>query len=151
MRASSSSSNSLTNWLFSQYCPFVGESRQPIRFIKVDLPDPDGPMMATYSLRSMRRFTPRKACTCCSEPMSYVFHKSTVEIMDDSGAPDTTGCDMFKTSAAAIFLSWSSGDKCPLPSDFDPLRCCRLSIGRATPAKVTIPRLLLFWVPYYLF
>ena len=31
--------------------PFEGESRQPIKFISVDLPDPDGPMMATYSLR----------------------------------------------------------------------------------------------------
>src|SRR5436190_21216289 len=150
MRASSSSSNSLTSWPFSQYWPFVGESRQPIRFIRVDLPDPDGPMMATYSLCSMRRFTPRKACTCCSEPMSYVFHKSTVEIMDDSGAPDTTGCEIFKTSAAAIFLSWSFGDKCPLPSDVRSTPCCRLSIGRATPAKVMTPRLLLFWEPYYL-
>jgi hypothetical protein len=37
--------------------------------------------------------------------------------MDDSGVGDTTGCEIFKTSAAAIFLSWSFGDKCPLPSD----------------------------------
>ncbi len=27
-----------------------GESRQPMRFISVDFPEPDGPMMATYSL-----------------------------------------------------------------------------------------------------
>ena len=35
----------------SQYSPDVGVSRQPITFISVDLPEPDGPMMATYSLR----------------------------------------------------------------------------------------------------
>ena len=51
MRASSSSSSSLTSCWLSQYWPLDGESRQPIRFISVDLPDPDGPMMATYSLR----------------------------------------------------------------------------------------------------
>jgi hypothetical protein len=32
----------------------AGESRQPIRFMKVDLPEPEGPMMATYSLSLMR-------------------------------------------------------------------------------------------------
>ncbi len=41
--------------------PLLGVSRQPIRFIKVDLPEPDGPMMATYSPRSMEIDTPRKA------------------------------------------------------------------------------------------
>ncbi len=33
--------------------PLLGVSRQPIRFISVDLPDPDGPMIATYSPRSI--------------------------------------------------------------------------------------------------
>ncbi len=32
-----------------------GVSRQPMRFISVDLPEPEGPMMATYSLWRMRR------------------------------------------------------------------------------------------------
>ena len=32
-----------------------------MRFISVDLPDPDGPMMATYSPRSMEIDTPRSA------------------------------------------------------------------------------------------
>ena len=36
-----------------QVLPFVGVSRQPIRFISVDLPEPDGPMIATYSPRSI--------------------------------------------------------------------------------------------------
>ena len=32
-----------------------------MRFISVDLPDPDGPMMATYSPRSIWMDTPRRA------------------------------------------------------------------------------------------
>ena len=40
-----------------------------MRFISVDLPEPDGPMIATYSLRPMATSTPRKARTT-SPPMS---------------------------------------------------------------------------------
>ena len=32
-------------------------------FIKVDFPDPEGPMIATYSLRAMPKETPRRAWT----------------------------------------------------------------------------------------
>lgn len=35
--------------------------RQPITFMRVDLPDPDGPMLPAYSFMSMVRSTPRKA------------------------------------------------------------------------------------------
>src|SRR2546429_2398207 len=49
MRASASSSRSETFWALSQYSPDVGVSRQPIRFMSVDLPDPDGPITATRS------------------------------------------------------------------------------------------------------
>ena len=31
--------------------------------MRVDLPEPDGPMMATYSPRRMERLTPRNAAT----------------------------------------------------------------------------------------
>ena len=41
--------------------PRLGVSRQPIRFISVDLPDPDGPMIATYSPFSISMLTPRRA------------------------------------------------------------------------------------------
>ena len=37
-----------------------------MRFISVDLPEPDGPMMATYSLWRTRRLTPQRALTCWS-------------------------------------------------------------------------------------
>ena len=51
---------SMRNW------PSLGTSRQPMMFIIVDLPDPDGPMMATYSPEVMDRLTPRRACTTAS-------------------------------------------------------------------------------------
>src|SRR5260221_7584067 len=108
MRASSLSFIWLTCLPFSRYEPLLGVSRQPIRFINVDLPEPDGPMMATYSLRSMRRSTPRSACTC-SAPMSYVFHKSSVQIMHEDGGA-TSGASARLAVCVAIF---SSDDKGP--------------------------------------
>src|SRR5438034_5630600 len=69
MRASASSSRSETFWALSQYSPDVGVSRQPIRFMSVDLPDPDGPITATYSFFLICRLTPCSARTT-SPPMS---------------------------------------------------------------------------------
>jgi hypothetical protein len=63
MRASSSSSISETFLPLSQYSPCVGVSRQPIKFINVDFPEPDGPMIAMYSPRGMSKETPCSACT----------------------------------------------------------------------------------------
>src|SRR6266481_1527143 len=77
MYASSSSSRSLTNRPASQYFPELGESRQPIRFISVDLPDPEGPMMATYSPLRISTSTPLSACIC-SAPISYTLVSSSV-------------------------------------------------------------------------
>ena len=59
--ASASSPSSDTRCPLSQYSPPVGLSRQPIRFISVDLPEPDGPMIATYSPRMISMETPRRA------------------------------------------------------------------------------------------
>ena len=42
-------------------CPLVGTSRQPRMFMVVDLPEPDGPMTATKSPRSIVRSTPFSA------------------------------------------------------------------------------------------
>ena len=36
----------------STYSPEVGVSRQPRMFMRVDLPEPEGPTTATYSLRA---------------------------------------------------------------------------------------------------
>ena len=59
--ASSLSLISETSLPFSQYSPPSGESRHPITFINVDLPDPEAPMIATYSPDSMVTSTPRSA------------------------------------------------------------------------------------------
>lgn len=64
MWASSSSSISDTIRSLSMYVPFEGVSRQPIRFIRVDFPDPEGPMMATYDPRTMEKVTPLRAWIC---------------------------------------------------------------------------------------
>ena len=47
----------------SNNVPDVGTSRQPIIFMKVDLPDPLAPMMATNSPRFMVKETPLTACS----------------------------------------------------------------------------------------
>ena len=39
----------LTSCPLRMYWPLLGVSRQPTMFISVDLPEPDGPMNATYS------------------------------------------------------------------------------------------------------
>src|SRR5256886_14426015 len=55
IRASSSSDKSLTFCPFSQYSPAVGVSRQPIRFMNVDLPDPgphDGDVLVLANLQA---------------------------------------------------------------------------------------------------
>src|SRR6266702_2678814 len=75
-----------------------------MRFINVDLPEPDGPMMATYSLRLMLILTPRNACTCCSDPMSYVFHRSSVQMMHSAGGAFST-VDTLSTCVAILLVS----------------------------------------------
>src|SRR5262245_64261191 len=47
----------------SQYWPELGRSRQPSTFSKVDLPQPDGPMMLTYSPAQIWSESPRNAST----------------------------------------------------------------------------------------
>ena len=79
MRASSSSFIRPTSLPFSRYVPLLGVSRQPMRFISVDFPEPDGPMIATNSPRSMSTDTPLSAWTD-SAPMRYVFQRSSVWI-----------------------------------------------------------------------
>ena len=61
MAASSSSFISETTLPRSTYRPRLGVSRQPMRFMRVDLPEPDGPITATYSLGAIVKLTPRRA------------------------------------------------------------------------------------------
>src|ERR1039457_178404 len=53
----------------------------------------------------MRTFTPRSACTCCSEPMSYVFHRSSVQMMQFSGGAPICGSARFTSSVAILSFS----------------------------------------------
>ena len=70
MGPSGSGKSTLMNLIGCLDTPTKGQYWLNGQLVSEDFPDPDGPMMATYSLRWMRRLTPRSACTCCSESMS---------------------------------------------------------------------------------
>src|SRR5665213_2721413 len=65
-RARSAAGRSATGRLFSRYCPLLGESRSPKMERRVDLPQPDGPLMDTYSPFSISMCTPASACVSTS-------------------------------------------------------------------------------------
>ena len=67
--ASWNDDNADTSWPSSTYVPSVGASRQPRMCISVDLPEPDGPLMATNSFCSIRIETSRRASTS-SDPLA---------------------------------------------------------------------------------
>src|SRR5438094_6325139 len=69
-----------------KYCPDVGRSRQPTMCMKVDLPDPDGPVTATNSPRWTSRFTPRNALTSTS-PTTYVLTRLLTAMTVDMNLP----------------------------------------------------------------
>src|SRR5262245_27297858 len=63
MRARADPARPWTGTPSRSYVPEVGESRQPMIAMSVDLPDPDGPIRATNSPRWTVRSMPRRACT----------------------------------------------------------------------------------------
>src|SRR5260221_924596 len=65
-RARSDARSSATGRPFSSYDPCVGESRRPRIESKVDLPQPDGPAIDTYSPRSICTLTFDSACVSTS-------------------------------------------------------------------------------------
>src|SRR5262252_6703784 len=66
MRARSESVSDSAGLPFSQYFPLVGESRRPSSESSVDLPQPDGPAIDTYSPWPISRCTPESACVSTS-------------------------------------------------------------------------------------
>src|SRR5262245_61666912 len=63
----------------SRYRPLVSRSRQPMMFIIVDLPEPDGPITATNSPLRTSNDTPRNAWTSTS-PVLYVLWASSIRM-----------------------------------------------------------------------
>ena len=57
--------------LFRMYSPELGVSKHQSMFIKVDLPEPDGPIKATYSFLWIFKETDLSACIS-SVPMVYL-------------------------------------------------------------------------------
>src|SRR5439155_11940760 len=65
-RARSEAGSSATGRLLSRYEPSVGESSRPRIDSSVDLPQPDGPAIDTYSPLPIWRWIPDKACVSTS-------------------------------------------------------------------------------------
>src|SRR5712672_1526305 len=65
-RARSHPRSSATGRPFSSYEPLVGESSRPRMESSVDLPQPDGPPMETYSPRAISTSTCASACVSTS-------------------------------------------------------------------------------------
>src|ERR1700687_1496551 len=65
-RARSEARSSATGRPFRSYDPCVGESRRPKIDRRVDLPQPDGPAIDTYSPRSIWTLTFESACVSTS-------------------------------------------------------------------------------------
>src|SRR5215212_11117675 len=65
-RARSDAGSSATGRPFNRYWPSVGESRRPRIDSKVDLPQPDGPAIDTYSPLLICRWIPESACVSTS-------------------------------------------------------------------------------------
>src|SRR3970040_2481338 len=78
----------------SQYWPLVGRSRQPTRYMNVDLPDPDAPVSITNSRGITSIVTPRSARPRPS-PRSYVLLNSRTLMMG-----------VFRASLIAALLAW---------------------------------------------
>ena len=68
----------------------MGRSRQPMMFIRVDLPDPDGPMMATISPASICSETPFSTVSGML-PVWYVLTMS-VTVITGRGAAALVRC-----------------------------------------------------------
>src|SRR5437868_6377690 len=66
MRARSESESDSAGFPFSQYRPSVGESSSPRSESSVDLPQPEGPALETYSPCAISRWPPDSACVSTS-------------------------------------------------------------------------------------
>src|SRR6478609_3654188 len=104
-----------------------------MRFISVDFPEPDGPMIATYSPRSMAIETPRRAWIS-SSPITYVFQRSRVSIRDMvvPASDDQTGSTVGQAAPfhfTALFprIPISGGTRRPDPPGwwYPPAPCLR--------------------------
>src|SRR6056297_954347 len=109
-RALSWSMRSSATWI----CPESGESRPPIRLSSVVLPDPDGPIRAQNSPRSISRLKPCRTATA-SRPLRYFLTTSLTRTMaslmlfapagfsiNDPGLVDAQGRALFDRPAGRI-------------------------------------------------
>ena len=80
--------------------------------MKVDLPDPDGPITATNSPASMSMVTPRSARTLIS-PRSYTF----AELLDRDTRSHRSSSSRLSWSASATYVRTAESSGEPPPAD----------------------------------
>src|SRR5882757_11116507 len=107
----------LTSWPASRYVPVVATSRQPRMCISVDLPDPDGPMIATYSPCSIESETPRNASTSIA-PVLYTLRTASSSMtgavaIGAIGSVSAAGLATDATDAAAARELPAAGELAP--------------------------------------
>src|SRR3954452_8771988 len=99
-RVRSSSSSWVRSTSPIQTSPEVGESRPARQCMNVDLPDPDGPMMAVNRSRSMTTSTASTARTLVS-PSPYTLVREAVRA---AGTPVAVGADVRGAGSVLIVL-----------------------------------------------
>src|SRR5262245_41727091 len=81
--------------------PRVTESSPASTCMSVDLPEPDGPMIAVKAPLATSRLTPRSATTCASAD-PYTFHTSTARTTVRGGATTVVVMVPIVQGAAAV-------------------------------------------------
>src|ERR1039457_3195817 len=78
----------------------------------------------------MRTMIPRRAWSCCSDPMSYVFQRFSVQMMHCSGVAAVCACARLANWVAILFSSLGSWFGLLMDAD------CRLPALRPVPPKL---------------
>src|SRR5215469_3905100 len=88
--------------------PEVATSRPAMQFIKVDLPEPEGPIIALKEPVGMSRLTPASAVTAAS-PCPYTFTRSRAR------AAGGASVVVFSGVSVVVFMLPTLGLRCPGP------------------------------------
>src|SRR5262245_46950188 len=106
-RASRSSSSCARSLSPTQTCPEVGRSSPPITINSVDLPEPDGPTMATRSPGATVRSMPRRMLTGPAALSSFRW-MSTRRIISELAAGSKGGTSLSRNGRASGYGAWTT-------------------------------------------
>src|SRR3954447_9311813 len=98
--------------------PLVGRSSAAMQCMSVDLPDPEGPMIAVMRPRANSTLTPSNARTCAS-PSPYTLVRSTACAPATPGSGCTSVTDVLPVRSCATTASLAARPRRP-PPDYGP-------------------------------